>query len=249
MRYWDKFIYEYYWKLYGAVWIYLQPETQVYSESEVTIPVTDWDVAFEIFVARKSETVFFDYLQSSTGVTVLDVGANIGLHSCIAAESDKNTVYAIEPHPLNYQLLSRNTPENVEPSNLALSNTTGYVQFPDTDSVDGSTQLPEITNDETGVKVVTGDTFVEQKNTPPDIIKIDVEGCEGQVLEGLSDTLSKLCHAVLLEVHHPNPNAERDSITEYGYAESDLVSMLEDHGFERYKTVQRQFETQYIYIK
>lgn len=66
---------------------------------------------FERFYGLKSEQeVLEDILtEISAGDTIYDIGANVGLYSCLIGSKEPNCmVYSFEPHPTNVEALSRN---------------------------------------------------------------------------------------------------------------------------------------------
>jgi FkbM family methyltransferase len=129
------------------------------------------------------------------GAVVYDVGAHAGFHSlyCALLAGPTGRVIAFEPDPEAIDTLSREISANpglrVEIIRCALSDSIGTLQL-DT-SIDtsqatirpsGAVQIESQTID----ALVTGGRL-----PPPDIIKIDVEGHEGHVLRGATDTLRK----------------------------------------------------------
>ena len=58
----------------------------------------------------------------------------------------------------------------------------------------------------------------------PDIIKIDVEGAEGAVLDGMSEVLADIGPKLFIEIH---PN----KMTDFGYSERDVQNKLFSEGY------------------
>jgi FkbM family methyltransferase len=129
------------------------------------------------------------------GMIVVDVGANVGYYTLIAAKlvKDYGRVYAFEPEPRNYELLVKNIQingyTNVIPLQKAVSNVSGKVKlFLDKVNL-GKHSLSQNNVRKAGfveVEAVTLDDFFINivKNVKVDFIKIDVEGAEGLVIEG-----------------------------------------------------------------
>jgi len=132
--------------------------------------------------------------------TFFDIGSNIGIYSLIAAgRAKKSRTVAFEPHPQTFILLTENVHRNRQENNIlcyqmALSDQNGTVLFrdvagdPENQVLDESSQEPE------GIKVVAcrGDDFCRQTGFTPQVIKIDVEGYENHVLDGLSSILNSV---------------------------------------------------------
>ena len=129
------------------------------------------------------------------GMTVVDVGANIGYYTLLGAKmvGEGGRVYAFEPDPLYFSLLKKNIEANrfnkiVEPFNTAVGNTekTAILSL---GNLTGSSlvSLPGIrTNKTVEVEVVSLDSFFSEKNWPPaDLVKIDIEGYDKFALEGM----------------------------------------------------------------
>ncbi|MCJ2187468.1 FkbM family methyltransferase [Novosphingobium beihaiensis] len=168
------------------------------------------------------------------GDTIWDVGANIG-HYCAAfsrATGPGGKVIAIEPSPSSLQKLNecaRNF-TNVAVENLGLADTEGQTAFYISKS--GNTVVEGLSRksvnddaEEISVMVMKGDRLA--KKYPPNLIKIDVEGFELEVLEGLTETLKHpALHTVAIEVHFMTlasrgreeaPTAIRDILVENGF--------------------------------
>lgn len=138
----------------------------------------------------------------SSGI-VLDVGANIGRYSSeVLAINPKLQVHAFEPHPRNYQRLVDNiTHPHCHPVNAAVGNEAGSLVLYDYEQDDGSTHaslyrqvIEEIhQNRATGhqVTVIKLDSYLTDQGIHDiDLLKIDTEGNEFAVLQGLQQHLS-----------------------------------------------------------
>ncbi len=127
--------------------------------------------------------------------TVIDIGANIGLYSCLAA-SRKKQIVSFEPSPRNLHFLYRNLWENkysdVEVFPLGLAGRCGlgriYGYGGISSFVPGWAQARETQS--TLVPLTTLDTVVAGRFQGKKLlIKMDVEGFELDVLEGAAKTL------------------------------------------------------------
>ena len=155
--------------------------------------------------------------QLRPGGTVMDVGANWGYFTLIAAAATgpSGAVVSLEPDPRQYETLARNIEMNgfthVKPVRAAASAQAGRVTlvgYADDEENRGVTRIaggadrgaPDATR-QFEVDAVTIDGLM-----PPvrevDLVKIDVEGAEDLVLEGMRDGLAlHRYRAVLLELH------------------------------------------------
>lgn len=135
-----------------------------------------------------------------------DVGANIGTHTCIVGQVAGTTV-AFEPHPGNFRSLVENIDRNgldTISKEVVLADSTGTAAFTIDDSSPGvgTHSIGDAANGRTvRVPAYRGDDLIETDDLPaPDVVKIDVEGAERKVLDGLTDTIDE-CKYVYVEVH------------------------------------------------
>lgn len=169
---------------------------------------------------------FNDCVQSVR--TVWDVGANIGQYTLIAAAHGCD-VLAFEPLPDNICKLHENQRLNgfAEPvRGLALSDTTGRTTI----GVDGKTMneagagLNAIGHGDLEVPTRRADEFPDL----PDVLKVDVEGSEGLVLDGFGDRLSEV-DIIFVEIHKSAPH--RPSAEDFGYSTDRIIGLLDNEGF------------------
>jgi FkbM family methyltransferase len=174
----------------------------------------------------------------SPGDTCFDVGANVGFFTLIAARlvGRRGRVVAFEPGPDNLQVLRQNLAANaatqVTVSASAVSNTDGSGRLRLADYSGGHSLAPPQATEASGViavDTVTLDAFVRDHDIgAPDVVKIDVEGAEPAVLEGM---------ATLLDEHRPVLVVEIDAASQ---AEHDdqlerirTVLQVHDYGMRR----------------
>lgn len=160
-------------------------------------PVVSGAIALE---AYEIEAVKFIKKLTRPGMTVLDIGANIGYYSVILGKSvgENGKVYAFEPEPTNFQFLERNIGANslshVKAYRLALANKPGILSFYLHESNKGKHSLIDYQKNTECIKVeaTTVDSFITKHGIRKiDLIKIDVEGAEPMVFEGMKETLAK----------------------------------------------------------
>ena len=136
------------------------------------------------------------------GATVLDVGANAGTFTLVAAALAGPTgrVVAFEPSPKFATIIERNIMHNaiadyVAVKQVALGNVTGTVCLNEA-VADDTTNY--VTSSGTAVPQATLDSFTTALPTI-DLLKIDAEGSELAILEGASETLAKT-NVMLFEI-------------------------------------------------
>ena len=150
---------------------------------------------------------------------LLDVGAHYGIFSLVFAKRPNTVALAFEPSSSTYEMLryhqQANPDCNIKPFQLALGASEGKLKMQQdgTHLVAVSTEgsIPETILE---VDVTTIDTFVQQHNIVPDVMKIDVEGFELNVLKGASAFLSQNNPLIFLEVHPTFLEENGDSVDE-----------------------------------
>jgi FkbM family methyltransferase len=179
----------------------------------------------------------------SAGDTFIDVGANIGMMTMLAAHAvgPEGRIIAFEPNPDVYERLLWHISENrlaqVRPHQLALSDHDAIMQLtvPPTGNTGAATlgALPARHQGRIGatyeVAVRVGDEVLAEESLTdaPLFIKLDVEGHEVAALRGLRDTIRKHRPAVLLESNVEMLPQNRTSVQE-------LFGLLVDVGYEPY---------------
>jgi len=167
------------------------------------------------------------------GDVFYDVGANFGRYTCIIGACFRNVrLYAVEPHPDNVITLQQNIEQNqVEASVIqsAIADQSGTMEM-NINSHPAKHQLAyETTDGQESVElpVCTGDSLVrDSERSPPNVLKIDVEGAEYDVLDGWRSTLSGgICRAIYIELH---PFALED----FGSSEDNVFSLLSELGYQ-----------------
>jgi FkbM family methyltransferase len=136
----------------------------------------------------------------STSDTVWDIGANIGPYSLVADAADADQVLAFEPGADAGRKLTKNMKINdaqLDIRQTALSNENTTMTLVDTARSGHRRLSSRESSDGDEVYVRRGDDISAPS---PDIIKIDVEGQELDVLDGLSGRLQHT-RLVYVELH------------------------------------------------
>jgi len=169
-------------------------------------------VAMAVGEYEKETTSMFEQILKP-GMVVVDVGAHVGYFSLIAARKvgSGGKVFSFEPDPINYELLQRNIDlngyTNVTTVNAAVADEIGTRTLFQTalDSGRHSTYhhgLPE--NGSVEVETWTLDAFWESQDWPTvDLIKVDVEGAEVDVLNGMAVLREKMLGVQLIIEFNP----------------------------------------------
>lgn len=188
---------------------------------------------------REPELMHIIKQELKPGMTVIDLGANIGYLTLIMADlmKGKGVLYAIEPDPRNVSLLEYNITANkykfIERYNLAISNKTGKSKF----CVAGSSNLSSMTKTKSTKKVVQVKTnmltdFIKGRKFP-EFIKMDVEGHEVEILDGAYELFKKnnFPCKIVMEIHpkfynekHSLEKQLRRYINELGFKTKYIIS-------------------------
>ena len=173
----------------------------------------------------------------------LDVGANVGVYTVLAAKVAGSYVYAIEPESQNYAILNKNIVVNkiqdrVTAYAIALSDITGFDELYLSDFVGGSSchsygeQVdfnlePVQFGFHQGCYSTTIDELVENGSVPcPNYVKIDVDGIEHKIIDGANKTLdNENLKSILVELN-TNLSKHRQVVVE-----------IENYGFELRKEI------------
>jgi len=142
------------------------------------------------------------------GMIIAEIGANIGYYALLEAliVGEKGKIYAIEPFPLNFDLLQKNIKLNsydkiIEPYNLAISNKSGKEKLYVTSKHNLCNMFAIDADEFVEIKTETLDNFIKNKQKP-NLIRMDIEGFEYYVVQGMKNTL-KECNSciIFIEVH------------------------------------------------
>nr|AQS28773.1 hypothetical protein [uncultured archaeon] len=191
---------------------------------------SDRNLINEIFI-KKDYTKKFDVGEKDV---VVDIGANIGMFSLLAAKSAvKGRVYSFEPFSENFNLLMENIKlnnlENIVPIKGAVAqrNGTRKLYLVKGKNFGGNSFEKKHWQADTSktikVETVTLDKFIRSyKIEKIDFLKVDCEGAEYEILMNCSkDTLSKI-RKISLEFHDFDKTKKVLA----------LIKFLEDNNFD-----------------
>ena len=151
---------------------------------------------------------FMNWLQP--GMTVVDVGANFGYFTVLAAraEGPGGVIHAFEPEPQNFALLQTNVAatgysDRVQTHRMALGDAPGeLLLFTDSANLGNHSLFKENVPDSAGalnVEVIALDAWLDRL-PKVDLIKIDVQGFEARALRGAIRLLERDRPRILMEV-------------------------------------------------
>lgn len=142
------------------------------------------------------------------GGTFVDIGANVGNHTLFAALHLKaGRVIPFEPNPPAYELLIQNILVNRLRDVVSME----FIGYGASDAARGGFGMKKrdrnlgaakMLEGEGELEVLRGDAALE--GITPDVIKIDVEGMEIKVLEGLSGIFKRCRPVLLVEIDQEN---------------------------------------------
>jgi FkbM family methyltransferase len=177
------------------------------------------------------------------GGNVLDIGANIGYTASVLARAiaPDEKVYAFEPEPFNFRILEQTALQRefsgkIVPLQLAVGaeNRTINLWINDRHHADHRVVTEQFGSAHPGskqvsVSLVSIDSFLESKPRNVSFIKIDVQGYELAVCQGMQETLRQNPDiAIVLEFM---PSAMR----ELGFEPSHLIDFLVARDFKIYR--------------
>jgi len=224
----------------------------------VSDPLEEYRV--QTILSKEPETIqwidMWSALSPCDSCSFWDVGSNIGIYTLYAAIKYPNMqIMSFEPFFKNFVRLTANIHlnnlGNVIPFCIALSDNSGLIDFCGVDDRFGASGNVIITSD-TGmvddkkaglpqykvketVLQVSGNDLLKLNLGPPNYLKIDVDGLELGIVEGMRDVLkSEKLKSILIEI-----NSQEDLITvknllsSFGFVPDDNINLLEEHSRKR----------------
>jgi len=177
-------------------------------------------------LAEARETLDLFGLTGSSGVTAVDVGAHHGETALAwALWLDNPSVHSFEANPMSFQVARHNVAgTQTVVHNLGLSNASGMAAL-DVQRGDGGDASFMVDGPAAAhtvqVQVARGDDILQGEHVI-DLIKIDVEGYELHVVEGLRETLSRT-RFLTIEISLDRPK---------DHAFHEVAAVLAHHRFE-----------------
>jgi FkbM family methyltransferase len=177
------------------------------------------------------------------GGNVLDIGANLGYTAGVlarAAESGR-MVYAFEPEPFNFRILQQTALQpkfggKILAIQLAVGAEDGTVDLwiNDRHHADHRIATEEFrsahpVSKKVSVPMVSIDSFLQSKPGNVSFVKIDVQGYELAVCNGMDDTLRQNPNITIVLEFMPS------AMRELGFEPSHLIDFFDQRGFTLYQ--------------
>ncbi len=241
----------------GAV-LLLEHVRRGFSHSEKIITINDFDgnltIDLHLNEHMQSQIFWYGYYSRdiilaldkilSSGMVVIDIGANIGEITLCAAKrvGIDGRVYSFEPMPKLYESLRKNITSNrffqVNPIRMGVADKDGVMSiycadsnFSDGTIHEGLGTLYPMNNRNTPagkIQVITLDKFFEEAPVDRlDFIKIDVEGAEFDVLKGAEKTITQYKPRLIIEIQQETAGAS-------GSRPEEMLDYLKQLGYEPY---------------
>ena len=177
------------------------------------------------------------------GGDVLDIGANIGYTAAVLARATKSgrKIYAFEPEPFNFRILQQTANQQefggkIVPLQMAVGADDGTIDLwindhhhADHRVVTEQFRHAHPDSEEVRVPMVSVDSFLKSKPKDITFVKIDVQGYELAVCQGMQETMRQNPDiTVVLEFM---PSALRD----LGFQPSNLIDFFVERDFKIYQ--------------
>lgn len=160
----------------------------------------------ESYLKKAVEKINLKYFNLSEGHVVVDIGAGTGTEAVIYSNIVGTTgqVHAIESHPETFKslhiLATEGGYENIRTHHWAVGNknSTVWIQKEMVHQKNAFMQFSESKNNTISIEMKTLDQFVIDQNIGRiDFLKVNIEGAELQMLEGMKDCISIIQSAAI----------------------------------------------------
>jgi FkbM family methyltransferase len=228
-----------------AYWLFLKKSTRLLRGATVhvnesTFRILDFDCLNVL--SSGTETFMQHWFTPRKGDVVVDIGAHVGRYSVLSAKAvgDEGKVIAIEPDKTNYELLLTNLllndANNVVVLNIAAWNSESNVKLY-RGAMSGLHSVRE--RSDLGFTYVTARPIcrvLEELGVDHvEWVKVDVEGAELEVLEGLSSASSHIQN-IVVEVSARNIEQVKDLARRLDYH---LIAISPTYGDKSYFLLSR----------
>ncbi len=202
---------------------------------------------FKIYEPNQTEIVK-KYVHE--GDIVIDIGAHVGYYTLLMAQlvGENGKVYSFEPDPVNFQLLKKSVEingfENVVLIQKAVSNITDKVKLflGDNDSAINRIYDAKLGDAKESIDVesIRIDEYFKENDELVNFIKIDSEGSEVKIINGMKQFLSRNQELVMMTEFFPF------LIKKSGDEPNQYLKSLEKSGFSLYNILDKNEKTNKI---
>jgi FkbM family methyltransferase len=182
------------------------------------LDLNDVGISHELLLTGVHEALSTKQIRKEikAGMTIVEVGANIGYYSLIEAQiiGDEGKIYAFEPSPKNFKLLTTNIALNgfegifeTHPNGIGNKSETQKFFLLSKGNMSSFLHRKEDkvikTEGAVDVQIIRLDDFFDSKEDTIDYVRMDVEGYEFEVLRGMEKILSsnRGPQGLFIEVH------------------------------------------------
>lgn len=175
------------------------------------------DIGVEFFVRRYQQHLF----------PFVDVGANIGIFSILAADiaHDSDHVFSFEPDSTNNSILKANLALreglNITVEKCAVSDTTGVIKVGEIDC--GLAKKSAINTID--VPCITIDEYFKNLEAPR-FVKIDIEGAEIDVIKGMKGVIERSLPIIQMEFSYRDLRSQLSTLFEIIKFDSYFIEIL-----------------------
>ena len=184
------------------------------------------------------------------GDVVIDIGAHVGYYTLLMAQlvGKKGKVFSFEPDPLNFQLLKKsveiNRFDNVILVQKAVSNTTEKIKLfvGNNDRAINRIYDAKLGDAKESIEVesITLDEYFQDNSESLNFIKIDSEGSEAKIVNGMQRLLSENRKLVMMTEFFPF------LMQKSGNDSGQYLKLLEKAGFCLYDILDKEEKTNAI---
>jgi FkbM family methyltransferase len=177
----------------------------------------DKGISSELFTLNSHEPLTTSIIAKTVqpGMVCLDIGSNIGYYAFLEGKmvGDGGRIIAIEPAPLSFRYLEDNSKlnkaMNISLHNFAVGDNDGEINFLIKDRsnicrvVQNGEPLEHLTNSHIiSVPIKQVDSIIDELEiSNVDFVRMDTEGSEWNIYEGMKVTLKKFRPLLLIEIH------------------------------------------------
>lgn len=200
--------------------------------------IEDW-IQQNIYFLGAYEPLELNFLKNALneGNTVIDIGANIGVHALVAAKKvgKSGNVISFEPFPKNNELIQRNIELNdainVQLVNFAITDSSKSITLFYNEAEENQGMASSFATVFSQSEKVEGTSLDDFLNAHPvdciDLIKLDIEGGEYLALLGMEETLKRFTPTLLLEL-------DDEIIKKTPHSKQQIIDFLKNLGYKMY---------------